>query len=390
MFATERVGATAGVGINAHLLAGEAGYRQAGIHHYIAQVLRHLPQAEAGLNWTIFTQQGDLLPQADWRLVASRWPTERRSVRIVWEQVVWPWLAWRYRLDLLHSMAFVTPLITPCPTVVTVYDLSFMHYPDRFPAFQRWYLASQTGRSCRRARRVITISESGRQDVHRFFGVALDKIDVVVPGVDEAYRPFSADTIAQFRQQKGLPQRLLLHVGTLQPRKNIPVLIDALAQLPDDVGLALVGGKGWLYNEIFARVEALGLQDRVLFTGYVPFEELPFWYNAASVFVFPSLYEGFGMPVVEAMACGTPVVASNTSSIPEAVGEAGVLFAPDDVAELVEGITAVLQSPDRAAKLRADGLAWAQNFSWARAGRETAVVYRKALDNNPSSVVTHQ
>ena len=368
------------VGINAHLLSSEAGYRQAGIHQYISQVLRHLPREEESLRYTVFTQQGHSLQRSDLVTVPSRWPTERRLARIVWEQMILPWLAQRHGLNLLHSMAFVTPLLAFCPTVVTVYDLSFMHYPESFPRGQRFYLRSQTARSVREARRVLTISESGRQDVQRFFNVPLARIDVIQPGVGGEYRPLPAAIINQFRQQKGLPERFILHVGTLQPRKNIPVLLEALNQLEArDVCLVLVGGKGWLFSEIFAQVEALALQDRVLFTGYVAAEELPLWYNAAAVLAFPSLYEGFGMPIVEAMACGTPVVVANVSSMPEAVGEAGLLFAPQVVDELVAGLTAVLQSPNLAQELREKGFAQAKQFSWENAGRKTAMSYQRAL-----------
>jgi glycosyltransferase involved in cell wall biosynthesis len=374
------------VGINAHLLAGEAGYRQAGIHQYIAQVLRTLPGEEGRLRYTIFTQQGHHLGRSDLLTIPSRWPTERRLVRIVWEQFVWPWLARQYGVDLLHSMAFVTPLVALCPTVVTVYDLSLKHFPESFPRGQRWYLQSQTARSVRQAQRVITISKSGRQDVHHFFGVPLERIDVVYPGVGNEFRPFPLPIVQQFRQQKGLPERFILHVGTLQPRKNIPVLLEALARLNQpDLWLLLVGGKGWLFTEIFAGVERLGLQDQVIFTGYVPTEELPLWYNAASVLVFPSLYEGFGMPIIEAMACGTPVVAADSSSIPEAVAEAGLLFAPQLVESLVEKLTAILNSPDLAHALQEKGLQQAQNFSWEVAGEQTADSYRRALGLNDES-----
>ncbi|GIK57814.1 MAG: glycosyltransferase family 4 protein [Chloroflexi bacterium] len=367
------------VGINAHLLSGKAGYRRAGIHQYVAQVLRHLP-ADGGLEYVVFTRhEADFLQREGMTAVSTTWPTEKRTARIIWEQTTWPWQARRRDLHLLHSMAFVAPLFSPCPAVITVYDLSFLHFPDRFPASQRWYLTSQTRRSCRRARRVITISESGRQDVHRFFGVPLSRIDVVVPGVDEMYRPYPVEVVNRFRAEKG-HGRYLLHVGTLQPRKNIPTLLEAFARLAEpDLSLVLIGGKGWLYDEIFARVQTLELTKRVHFTGYVPDEELPLWYNAAELLVLPSVYEGFGLPALEAMACGTPVVAANSSSLPEAVGNAGLLFAPMDVAELVERLTAVCHDPQLSAKMRALGLAHAAQFSWERAGRETAVVYRAAM-----------
>jgi glycosyltransferase involved in cell wall biosynthesis len=193
------------------------------------------------------------------------------------------------------------------------------------------------------------------------------------------YRPYPAEEVEAFRQAKGVG-RYLLHVGTLQPRKNIPLLLEAFARLNEPtLQLVLIGGKGWKYESIFTRIQALGLEARVHFPGYVPDEELPLWYNAGELLVFPSLYEGFGMPVIEAMACGTPVVAANRSSIPEAVGTAGLLFDPENVDKLVERLTAVLQNPTLANRMRVDGLAHASQFSWERAGRETAAVYQHAV-----------
>ncbi|MCP4415822.1 MAG: glycosyltransferase family 4 protein [Chloroflexi bacterium] len=368
------------VGINAHLLSGEAGYRRAGIHQYIAQILRHLPWEEGEPTYVVFTQQKELLSDLPGvTAVSSRLPTEKRLLRIFWEQFIWPWQAWRRGLKLLHSMAFVAPLLALCPTIITVYDLSFLHFPERFPLLQRLYLSSQTRRSCRRAKRIITISESSRQDVHRFFNVPLNQIDVVVPGVDSVYRPLANKEVVAFKAKQGV-ERFVLHVGTLQPRKNIPILIEAFAQLDDsELNLVLVGGKGWLYDDIFGQVRALGLTERVIFTGYVADEALPLWYNAAELLVFPSLYEGFGMPVVESMACGTPVIAANSSSVPEAVGKAGLLFEPNDMQTLVKQMTAVLSNADLQYKLQQQGLHHAQTFSWERAGRETAVVYRRAM-----------
>ncbi len=280
-------------------------------------------------------------------------------------------------------MAFVTPAVALCPAVVTVYDLSFIHYPENFPAMQRRYLTSQTARSCQSARRVITISESSRQDVHRFFDVPLEMIDVVTPGVDPAFHPLAPQAVEQFRQQNELPAQFLLHVGTLQPRKNIPILLEALAKLKrPDLLMVLAGGKGWLYDEIFAEVHALKLEKQVRFTGYVPDELLPYWYNAATLLVFPSLYEGFGMPIIEAMACGTPVVASNVSSMPQAGGTAATYFPPEDVDALVDCMVSVLDDPTIATAMRQNGLQQAAHFSWEQAGRETAVVYQRALSTS--------
>ncbi len=369
------------IGINAHLLSDEASYRRAGIHQYIAQVLDHLPPLAPDSKYLLFSRHAaGLADKPGFEVRASRWPTENRLLRIAWEQTAWPLVAAGEKLDLLHSMAFVTPLLSRIPTVITVFDLSFIHYPDSFPALQRRYLRSQTARSCRRARRVITISESSRQDVHQIFQVPLDRVDVVYPGVEAQYRPLPAADVAAFRRHEELPQRFLLHVGTLQPRKNIPVVLEALARIQrPDLLLVLAGGKGWMYEEIFARVVALGLEDQVRFIGYVEDDALPLWYNAATVLLFPSVYEGFGLPVVEAMACGTPVIAAQSSSIPEAGGEAALYFNPHDSETLASGLTAVLDNEDLAAAMREKGLIQAQRFSWQKAGEETALVYRRAL-----------
>lgn len=368
------------VGINAHLLSGAQSYRRAGIHHYIAQVLRHLPQDDR-LTYVIYSGHDGRWSRPDFSHVAPPWPTENRWLRILWEQIYWPLSAGRHELDLMHSMAFVTPFWRSRPTTLTVYDLSFLHFPERFPALQRRYLQSQTQRSCRSAKRVLTISESGRNDVHHHFDVPLGQIDVVQPGVDQRFRPLDADLISDFRKRQQLPERFILHVGTLQPRKNIPTLIDALAHLDrQELPLILVGGRGWQYEEIFARIAALGLHKRMRLTGYVPDEELPLWYNAATVLVFPSVYEGFGLPIVEAMACGTPVIAAETSSVHEAAGDAALLFSPLEVETLVKHLVTVLDNPEQVAGMRQRGLAHAGQFTWTRAGAKMAGAFLRALN----------
>ena len=369
------------IGINAHLLSPESGYRRAGIHQYIAQVLNHLPLLNDSTNYTVFTRGGNAVEsRCGIRIVPSSWPTERRTIRILWEQSAWPVLAAKENIDLLHSMAFVTPVIGQIPTIVTVYDLSFVHFPENFPALQRFYLHSQTARSIKQARRVITISEASRQDLHHFFAVPLEKISVVLPGVGAHFLPLSEEQVAVFQEKHGLSRKFILHVGTLQPRKNILTLLKALARLKGQtVDLVLAGAKGWQYDEIFNQVKSLGLENRVHFTGYVPDEELPFWYNAATALVFPSVYEGFGMPVVEAMACGTPVIAARSSSLPEAGGEAALYFDPQDAETLAQQLADILNDEILADRMRQSGFKQARKFSWKRAGIETSQVYARTL-----------
>ena len=369
------------IGINAHLLSPVSGYRRAGIHQYIAQVLRNLPRLNSRSHYTIYTRDCASIEEREgFKVVSSSWPTEKRSVRILWEQVSWPIQIEQEQFDLLHSMAFVSPILNKIPTIVTVYDLSFVHFPDTFPALQRLYLHSQTARSVRSARRVITISEASRQDLHDFFEIPLDKIDVVLPGVDQVFRSVPADQVNAFREKQGITGRFILHVGTLQPRKNVPVLLEAfsLSRAKGTV-LVLAGAKGWQYDEIFAMIKDLGLERRVHFTGYVADQELPLWYNAADALVFPSIYEGFGMPVLEAMACGTPVIAARTSSIPEAGGEAALYFEPQDAAALARHIDSVLDDDRLAKHMQQSGLEQAQKFSWEQAGIETSQVYARSL-----------
>ena len=231
-----------------------------------------------------------------------------------------------------------------------------------------------------RARRIIAVSESTRRDLVEIYGISPAKIDVVHNGVDASFQPLPADQVAAFRQQRGLPDRFVLFVGTLEPRKNVVRLIEAYAKLPKErPPLVLVGGKGWFYDEIFGRVEALALAGEVHFAGFIPAEDLPLWYNAADLFVYPSIYEGFGLPALEAMACGTAVIASTASSLPEDVGKAGKLVDPTDTDALTTAMEQVLSDRDLQEQMQAAGLAQAGGFSWERAARQTTNSYRRAL-----------
>ena len=330
------------IGLNAHLLSLTETYRSAGINWYIRNLLTYLPRVDHNNCYTAFI--GDKrFTSSELALKVSRLPTSKPLVRIFWEQVLQPFALQKEEVDLLHALAFVTPLLSPCPAVVTIYDLSFRLYPESFKRAKRFYLGLFTRLSARRARRIVAISESTKRDVVRLLGVPPDKVEVVYCGIDEAFRPLAQDQVAAFRTKQGLPERFLFFVGTIEPRKNVTRLIEAFATLrPCDLAplrpcdpatlrpcalaplkLVIGGAKGWFYQDVFARVEELGLGGEVMFPGYIPTSELPLWYNAAELFVYPSLYEGFGLPPLEAMACGTPVVAANTSALPEVVGQAG-------------------------------------------------------------------
>ncbi len=370
------------IGLNAQLLSGALSYRSAGIHQYLDRLLHHLPAAGEEVDWVVFTHRQARLRVEGMRVRATRWPTVHPPVRIVWEQTAQPVWARLEHLQVLHGMAFVLPLVRPCRTVVTVYDLSFVHFPQLFPGPQGAYLRLFTRLSCRAAGRIIAISESTRHDIAHEYGVAARQIDVAYPGVDPTFRPLPPEPVEVFRRRRGLPETFILHVGTLEPRKNHPALLEAFARLGGPAPrLICVGGAGWFYRDLQATVERLGVQDRVLFAGYVPAEELPLWYNAATLFVYPSLYEGFGMPVLEAMACGRPVITSNVSSLPEAAGPAAVLVAPDDVDGLAEAMQRLLTDRELGRQLSQAGLRHAAQFPWERTAQQTMTTFRRMLMN---------
>jgi glycosyltransferase involved in cell wall biosynthesis len=226
----------------------------------------------------------------------------------------------------------------------------------------------------------VAISESTGRDLERYYGISNEKIDIVLPGVGREFQLIDRDKVESFRKEKRLTDPYLLHVGTLQPRKNIPFLVKALAKIRrPNLKLILVGGKGWNYDEIYSAVEKYGLKKQVDFRGFVTDTELPLWYNAAAATIFPSLYEGFGLPVLEAMACGSPVIAANTSAIPEVAGQAALLYEPDDLTELIDHIAILLDDPQIAAKMQENGLNQATRFTWQRASQELITVYDRAL-----------
>ncbi len=372
------------VSLNAHLLSAQAGYRSAGISGYIYNLLRALPDADPDFSYTVFAGPQSQPPAHD-RLAVRRaaWNTESPLRRILWEQIAQPLALRRAHPDLAHGLAFVSPLLSRVPSLVTVYDLSFVHYPDRLPAARRWYLRLFARWSCRRARRVIAISHSTAHDLAQTFGLPPERTDVAAPGVGEQFVPLPREDVERFRALKGLPDRFLLFLGTLEPRKNLPVLLRAYAQLPAEdraaVHLVLAGGVGWMADEIFAAIEAHDLGGTVHLPGYVPADELPLWYNAAEALVYPSVFEGFGLPVLEALACGKPALVSAASSLPEAVGDGGLCLPPDDAGVWAAALARAMHDPQWRAEAGARGRAHAARFTWAETAAQTVASYRRAL-----------
>jgi glycosyltransferase involved in cell wall biosynthesis len=311
-------------------------------------------------------------------------PLSERALTILWHRLRLPlWVElFTGRLDVFHSPDFALPPVRQARTVLTVHDLSFMRVPECSQPSLRAYLLRVVPPSVRRADVVLADSQCTRNDVIELLGASPDRVRVIYPGVDACFqRVQDARTLAEVRQRYRLPEHFVLGVGTLQPRKNLQRLIEAYARLgaDPDSKLVIVGGTGWMYEGIFRRVEELRLQDAVYFPGYAADEDLPALYTLADLFVFPSLYEGFGLPPLEAMACGTPVVTSNVSSLPEVVGDAALTVDPRDVGALANAMRRVLNEPSLRGAMVQRGLVQAQGFTWSRAAEELLRVYHEAV-----------
>ncbi len=285
--------------------------------------------------------------------------------------------------DIFHFTNFVVPPYVKGKVITTIYDMVYRLYPETMEKANRVKLERGLFDSCRRADKIITISENSRQEIMDFLNVPKEKIHIIYPGVDTAY--FSGDkdeTLAsQVSMRYDLPKQYFLYLGTLEPRKNIETILDAFRlyrqRYPQGHELVIAGKKGWQYEQIFKQVESFGLVSSVHFPGYVEEADKKQIYTGASAFLFPSLYEGFGMPPLEAMACGVPVIAANTASLPEAVGGGGLLIDPMDSEKMAEYMERLVEDQVYAQQLAVKGAAQARSFNWDNSVQALFQVYRE-------------
>ncbi|MDQ6662044.1 MAG: glycosyltransferase family 4 protein, partial [Chloroflexota bacterium] len=330
----------------------------------------------------VVTQLGAYDPQITY--IPVSWSESQPATRIIWEQFTLPSILRQRRIEVLHSPVNVLPEFLPahCAGVVTLHDLAFLRFPEVLTRPKRVYHRTFTIRSLRRATRVIAVSESTKSDAVKLVNIPAERIQTIYPCIDPRFSNVpEEDDLHSFRQKHGLSNGFLLYLGTLEPRKNIPTLLDAYARLRQRYQIAeklvIAGSKGWLYDTIFAKVQQLGLQDEVLFVGYVEDAEQVLWYASASAFVYPSLYEGFGLPVAEAAACGTPVVTSDVSSLPEAGGKLALTVNPLDADAMATALyTAITDRPLRQ-KCRTMASSVAQQFSPQRMVAQTIQTYEQ-------------
>ncbi len=359
-------------------------HRRAGLSRYAESLARALVDTSPDGYALFYNREHGVTPLAGLEHLPAR------SVALgykPWRMLVWLGQLLRLPFDrllpegtLLHATEHLLLPLRAIPTVLTVHDLIFAHLPEHHKPLNRWYLNLALPLYCRRASHVIAVSEFTRQDLIASYGLSADKVTVVYEAADPQFVPQPTPRVERARARYGLPPRYLLAVGTLEPRKNLARLLTAFEALHAEGltdALVLVGRRGWLLDDFDTRLAQSPARPAVLFPGYIPDDDLPALYAGAQALAFPSLYEGFGLPVLEAMACGTPVAASQASSIPEIGGDAALYFDPRDVDALTATLRRLLREADLCADLRARGLAQATRFSWARAARETERVYRQ-------------
>lgn len=361
-----------------------------GIGHYVFQIARWMVQLAPDFEVNLLVDRKapeDKVPAGCRAVVFGSYLGDGT----VWAKLYSPfWLNFyvpsyvaQANIDLFHGANFVLPLRLPCKTVATVHDISFIHIPHAYGRIYRRYMVMQTKRSLRAADAVIAVSEKTRDDLIKVFRAEPKRVTVIPNGIGEEFRnDYDQDYLSKVRAQLMLPERYILHVGVVEVKKNIGVLLQAAAPLIKRGlvdGVVLAGRDGLGADKIRGLANKLGLGNRAHFLGFVPQELLPGVYNLANAVVFPSLYEGFGLPVLEAMACGTPVITSNISSLPEVAGDAALLVSPNNSEELKQALERVLTDERLRASLREKGLTRVQEFTWEKTAAKHIEVYRRVL-----------
>lgn len=353
-----------------------------GIGTYIRNLLRHLARIDHDTEFVLLCTEADLGVAAqlgpNFRSVLE--PAPNYSIR---EQIHVPWVLRRERPDLFHAPHYVLPAAIHCNSVVTIHDCIHLMFPQYLPNRMAYaYARAQMWTAAHRSDCILTVSDASKRDILHLFNIPPEKIVVVYNAIDAHFSVTPPpDAVARVRERYQLDHRFLLYVGNIKPHKNLVRLIEAFSELRtgdlEDLKLLIIGDEISKLPALRHAVHRHKLHKHVRFLGYVPDDQLAVLYRLAAVFVFPSLYEGFGLPPLEAMASGTPVVASNVSSLPEVVGDAAVLVDPHDIDSIVDGLRCVLTNPARADDMRRKGLERSREFSWERSVARTLEVYKR-------------
>jgi glycosyltransferase involved in cell wall biosynthesis len=352
-----------------------------GVVRYTDELIRALAPRFAEPPTVFLTRADDGLGDAPVQAVRAPFRTPNEYARALWEQTVVPVELARRRPDVYHSPNYILPAALRCPSVVTVHDLAFF---DRSVHRLRsyLYLSVLATMAIRRATRIVCVSDYTRRQLVARFPSASERVRVIGEGVDARFCPQPEAAIHRFRRRFGLVDPYVLFVGTIEPRKNIPRLIEAFSAAVAGHAfphrLIIAGGKGWMNGAVRAAYDASPVRDRIYFAGYVPDDQLAAAYAGADIFAYPSLHEGYGLPPLEAMACGTPVLTSNVTSIPEVVGDAALLVDPLETAQIADGLASLMRNRMLREDLAEAGIERARQFSWADVAARMIEVYREA------------
>ncbi len=345
-----------------------------GVERYAAELIRHLARIDHTNEYILYFRTE---PQEWFRQLPPNFKIKVIPFPKFWTQIRISWEMYRHPVDVLMILASALPLYHPKNTIVTVHDIAFELYPELFTWFNRTYLKFFSRYVTRVATKIVTVSEATKKDLVKHYGANPDKINVIYLGYDShVYKPLMYEQVQGVLDEYGLSyKKYLMFVGTLQPRKNIIRLVQAYEKIASrhhiEEKLVIVGKKGWMWGPILKEIETSECKERIKVLDYAPEEHLPALYNGASLLTLPSMYEGFGIPPLEAMACGTPVVVSNISSLPEVVGEAGELVDPNSVDSIADGLLRVLTDRKLQEGLSQLGRNRAKQFSWETCARKT-------------------
>jgi glycosyltransferase involved in cell wall biosynthesis len=360
------------------------------LHHgmgtYIYNLTKHFLSFATGHEFVIYKKpevftdlEKDNKPQVHYHNLHKN-----RNQRILWEYTSLPGLLQKEQIDIFWGPSNFLPSRKVCKYVVTIHDLSSFTYAHTYPWLRRQYYQYIIKQAVKRADLIITDSEFSRQDIINAFSVPEQAVKVIYCGIDDIFQSIElSDKLLQIRSKYGLPNEFIFTLGVIEPKKNTDRLIQAYAgliQKHHDLPKLVIGGSkkyGWKNRKIFELVDRFKLKDSVIFTGFIEHVDLPVMYSIAKLFILPSLFEGFGLPVIEAMACGTPVITSNTSSLPEIAGDAAVLINPYDTAEISQAIIKVISDKTLQNEMRAKGLINAKRFSWSASARELLSVFEQ-------------
>ena len=349
-----------------------------GSNTYAFEILRELKKRNSNTEYLIYLKKKQ---QPDLPLQSKNWHYKILKPERLWTQFRLPLELFfsTIKPHLLFSPGHYGPRFCPMPLVISIMDLAFLRFPEQFRKKDLFTLSSWTKYSVKKAKKILTISEATKKDIIKYYQVEPEKILVTYPGYDRKKFKETKDLlrIKKTLDKFNLKSQYIIYVGTIQPRKNLEKLIEAFAEVINCVNyplaLVIIGKKGWLYESVFQKPEQLKIEEKVLFLDFIKSNELAHLLNSALCFVLPSLYEGFGIPVLEAMACGTPVVLSNGSSLPEVAGDLGIYVDPQKKDDIAKGII-------KAIKIRRSGnyqvfknrlIAKAQKFSWDKCGEKT-------------------